>query len=349
MNNYYLFFILITFFYIFNLFLLKNKILLDQIESSKHKKFLVSESVPLSGGIFIFVALVVFVKDLSYLDKLLLSAIFFLGLLSDMQRLKSPIIRLFLQSLLILIILIFNKNYISQTRLHYLDFLIENFFLIKFFFTLLCLLILMNGVNFIDGVNGLSTGYFIVILLNILFLTSNFDFKPNEDLIIIFIFLIVFYIFNVFSKSFLGDGGCYLLSIYFGLYLISFFNTYQYLISPYYICLLLWYPAFENLFSILRRKFFKRSFTTYADNEHLHHFLFKILNKKINKIKVSNSLCGIIINFINFLFIFLGSHFPNNTKILILLIILLICIYLFIYFILKKSDFKQNNKLDPGK
>ena len=171
MNNYYLFFISLIFFYFFNIFLIKNKILLDKIDSSQHKKFLVSESVPLSGGSLIFIAIIFLIEDVTYYNKILLSAVFILGVLSDLQKLKSPIIRLFLQCFIVFIILIFNENYISQTRLFYFDYLIENFFIIKFLFTL-CLLILMNGTNFIDGVNGLSAGYFIIILLNILFISS---------------------------------------------------------------------------------------------------------------------------------------------------------------------------------
>ena len=349
MNNYYLFFIFLIFFYFLNIFLIKNKILLDKIDSSQHKKFLVSEAVPLSGGILIFITIIFLIKDLSYLNKILLSAVFILGLLSDLQRLKSPTIRLFLQFFVVFIILVFNENYISQTRLFYLDYLIENFFIIKFVFTLFCLLILMNGTNFIDGVNGLSSGYFIIILLSILFVSSKLNLNLDENLIILFNFLIIFLIFNLFSRSFMGDGGSYLLSIYFGLYLISFFNNYQNLISPYYVCLLLWYPAFENLFSILRRRFVKQGFTTYADTEHLHHFLFKILNKNIKNIKVCNSLSGLIINSVNFLFIFIGSHYPYNTKILSMLIILLICIYLLFYFILKNLILQKSNNTDFDK
>ena len=122
----------------------------------------------------------------------------------------------------------------------------------------------------------------------------------------------------------------------------GFSNLYQNLISPYYICLLLWYPAFENLFSILRRKFVKRGFSTYADNEHIHHFLFKLLNKNIRIKKLSNSLSGIIINLFNFSFIYIGSNFINNTKILSLIIIFSVCFYLLIYFILKKITINKN-------
>ena len=66
MNNYYLFFISLIFFYFFNIFLINNKILLDKIDSSQHKKFLVSESVPLSGGSLIFIAIIFFGRVLPH-------------------------------------------------------------------------------------------------------------------------------------------------------------------------------------------------------------------------------------------------------------------------------------------
>jgi len=260
LNNNYLIVLLIPAFYILNFFLIKNKILLDQINSSNHKIFLNKDSVPLSGGILIFISLIFFIKEISYFDKILMSFIFFLGLLSDLQKLKSPIIRLLLQFLIISIILINNKLYISQTRLIYVDYFIENYFLFKFFFTVFCLLILINGTNFMDGVNGLSGGYFFIIIINIL-LNSMHNKLPVDhfNLIILIQFLSVFLLFNFFSKSFLGDGGSYLISAYMGIYLISYFNYNQNLISPYYICLLLWYPAFENFFFNNKKKIsFKR-------------------------------------------------------------------------------------------
>jgi UDP-N-acetylmuramyl pentapeptide phosphotransferase/UDP-N-acetylglucosamine-1-phosphate transferase len=50
----------------------------------------------------------------------------------------------------------------------------------------------------------------------------------------------------------MGDSGSYLIAIIIGIYLIKFYEL-NILISPYYIALLLWYPAFENLFSLVRR------------------------------------------------------------------------------------------------
>ena len=54
--------------------------------------------------------------------------------------------------------------------------------------------------------------------------------------------------------------------------------------SPFFIALLFWYPAFENLFSILRRKFYQGKNVKYADNLHLHHLLFNVLKQKIDNL-----------------------------------------------------------------
>jgi len=339
LNNYYLFLLILPLFYFFNNFLIKNKILLDQISTSNHKIFLNKDLVPLSGGILIFISLVFFIKDLSYFDKLLLSFVFFLGLLSDLQKLKSPIIRLALQVLIICTILLNNDVYVQRTALKYIDYLIQNYFILKFCFTVFCLTILINGTNFIDGVNGLSGGYYFIVIVNILLHSINNKLLIDHyNFILLLQFLSVFLLFNFFSKSFMGDSGSYLISIYLGIYLISYANHFQNLISPYYVCLLLWYPAFENLFSILRRKLSKKGFSTYADNEHLHHFLYKFINKKIKNRKLSNSLSGITINSVNFLFIYMGGYFVNSTKPLAFLIILLISLYLLSYFYLKKNN-----------
>ena len=41
------------------------------------------------------------------------------------------------------------------------------------------------------------------------------------------------------------------------------------IVSPYFIAVLLWYPAYENFFSILRKKI-KKTDAFQADNNHFH-------------------------------------------------------------------------------
>ena len=68
--------------------------------------------------------------------------------------------------------------------------------------------------------------------------------------------------------------------------LIKFINN-NTVISPYFVVLLLWYPCFENLFSIVRRLLSNKK-TQQADNYHLHHLIYLFFSKK--KISYSNNL-----------------------------------------------------------
>ena len=101
-------------------------------------------------------------------------------------------------------------------------------------------------------------------------------------------------------------------------------------VSPYFVVLMLWYPAFENLFSIIRRIFNKNLSPDNPDILHLHHLLFNFLNKKLNlKKNFKLSLGSIIINAFNLIIFYLGTHFLCNGK----LILLLVCVatYVFTY------------------
>ena len=61
---------------------------------------------------------------------------------------------------------------------------------------------------------------------------------------------------------------------------IKFIYDNPQIVSPYFIALILWYPAIENLFSIIRRAFSKKNLSS-ADNLHLHHLIYQFLKKKL--------------------------------------------------------------------
>ena len=76
----------------------------------------------------------------------------------------------------------------------------------------------------------------------------------------------------------MGDSGSYALGLMCGYFLIKIYELNQE-ISPYFIILLLWYPCFENLFSIIRKFSFRKS-PINADNNHLHQLVYFYLKKK---------------------------------------------------------------------
>jgi len=188
-----------------------------------------------------------------------------------------------------------------------------------------------------DGVNTLVIGYFLIVILTILHIATNFNLELNFMLIkIILITLSVIFLFNFFGKLFLGDSGSYLVAFILGYLLINFSNTNQE-VSPYFIACMLWYPAYENLFSIMRKIINKNS-PTNADNKHLHQLLFIFIKKKLSySDTILNTLSGLIINFINMLFFIYATYYFDNTQQLIILIIVSILFYnYFYYYFLKK-------------
>ena len=114
--------------------------------------------------------------------------------------------------------------------------------------------------------------------------------------------------YNFLNKTYLGDGGSYILSLIIGYILINFQINEN--VSPYYIALFLWYPAFENLFSILRRIYSKNLRPDKPDLLHLHHLIFEYFNKNYNfNNKFKYSITGLIINFFNLVIFYIGSFF----------------------------------------
>ena len=208
------------------------------------------------------------------------------------------------------------------------------------------LLILINGTNFIDGVNTLVCGYYILIILTVLYvghqnklLIYNFD-----DFYYLFLSLLIIYLFNFYSKVYLGDSGCFLLSFLIGCYLTIFCNNNLNLsrfISPIFILLLLWYPAFENLFSIIRKLITKKN-ASKPDNLHLHQLLFSFLNKKNDKKFINNNtLAGNIINFYNLIIFMIASKFYYHTEYLFYLTAFNLLFYIASYLYLHKQLLKN--------
>ena len=165
----------------------------------------------------------------------------------------------------------------------------------------------------------------------------------SEVFLFLSIILLIFLIFNFFGKSILGDSGSYTLSFLFGFLLIDFFNNNR-SISPYFIALILWYPAFENLFSILRRIFISRKKISSPDTLHLHQLIYLFCSKYLYKrSNYNNTKTGLIILLYNLtVFIFtIKYEFYYDSKALVFLIFFNLAVYLTLYYKLNKLIFKK--------
>jgi len=339
MNFFYIFLILFIFTFFLNSFLIKNNILLDSKKTSIHKSFTQDRNkVSYVGGFIILIACFFFWVEKDYNFIIFSVLIFILGIFSDLGLLKSPFKRFILQSITILSFLILYDTGIESIRIESLDYFLQ-YKVINLFFTTFCILIVINGSNFMDGVNTLTAGYFILILFSLLFIFFNNEIiLLNYSLVIITIIsLLIVFVFNIFGKIYLGDNGAYLIAFIISIILIDESKN-NILISPYYVVNLLWYPAYENLFSIIRKVIQKKS-PSGADNDHLHHLLFSYFKstKSLNK-KYANSLSACTINFFNLVIFCVASLYYSKTNIQILIILISLFFYNFFYFVLKKKN-----------
>lgn len=316
------------------LILKKQNFLKENIHHSSHK-ILVSEnkSPILLGGIYISIAISIFFPIVPLNLNIALLLITFLGILSDKNILPSPKIRLILQILILFFLVYLENLQINDLRFEKINFLLSNNYF-NIFFTVFCLAILLNGSNFLDGLNGLISGYFLIVLVSLLILENLYGNQlliDNNFLILLINILAIFIIFNLFGFVYLGDSGTYAVALLIGVYLIKF-NLYNQLISPYYIAVMLWYPAFENLFTFLRRIFRKKNVSE-ADNYHLHHLLFLFFeSKKIFSKKFLNSGTSLVIILVNMPGLIISNFYATKSSILISILLVNISIYLLAYY-----------------
>jgi UDP-N-acetylmuramyl pentapeptide phosphotransferase/UDP-N-acetylglucosamine-1-phosphate transferase len=320
-------------------FLNKKNFLLDQISSSKHKQLTSKDSsnkIILCGGIIVFINSLFFFNNQLYIIKIFSFFILVIGILSDMNKFESPKFRIISQFFVVLIFLLLNKNLtITDIRIDLFNNYLE-IELISIIFTIFCILILINGSNFLDGLNTLVIGYYILVLTTILIISIKFDLNINSDVCYLIIFLSIIFLLNFFNKIYLGDAGSYLISFLTAYFLLDFVSNNE-SVSPYFISLLLWYPAYENLFTIIRR-FFSKKKVDQADQDHLHQMIYTKL-KAINFInkKYLNTSTGIMINSFNFIIFLLTYKYFFSTQKLIMVIIFNLIIYSLLYFSLKKK------------
>ena len=328
----YLFIIYITFFF------RKKKILSNQTGDT-HQTLVVKDSIPLTGGIFILLGIL---YDLNFYQIIIFPIIFLfiLGILSDLKIIKSPNLKVFFQIVIILSFIYFSNIQIYDTRIEILDHFLENYYFNLFFITF-SILVVINGSNFIDGMNSLTTTYFIIVLgiLFKLYFFQDFNFYI-KDHYMIFGCMLLMAILNFKSKIFLGDSGSYILGFYFSILLIHFYKINPQL-SPFLIILLLWYPCYENLFSILRKFNFKKS-PLLADKNHLHQLIFLFFKKKYRLSNLySNNLTTFFITFFNFLIFIFASMSPTKSEVQVAYIFLGVFLYTISYIKLLKLKAKK--------
>ncbi len=319
LNNltFFLFLIIFGLFFYKYFFLLLKKYNLKILIDDEFKKPQAFHEFPVStcGGIGIFFSFLIsclylfLSNQVVYYEYLSFCTLFFiLGLSDDLKIHLRPKFRLIAMIAFLIILVIFNKFYIQNTGMNFLNRLLE-IDIFALFFICLCFLFIINGSNLIDGYNGLLSIHTLIILINLVFINY---FRGNSDLaFLIFsaILIIIIFLKHNFPNAavFLGDSGSYFLGAFTAISIIktSILNP---SISPFYFCILLFYLFFEVFFSFIRKIAVEKRSPLFPDRKHLHMLIYKYFLKKNNDKLKSNYYVSIILNLV-YLILILPAFF----------------------------------------
>lgn len=267
------------------IFLLNHKYLSKKFHlyDKSNKRKVHKGNISNIGGISIFFSLVVALvanqifyetRPLTYFGVMigLLTLIIILGYVDDKINLNPTSKTIFLAIVFISLAPLYQGFIIHNLEFLTLPNKIINLSKSSIFITFLCFYIFFNTVNFMDGLNGLlssvSIFWTIIVILN----------KPFDLVEISFLTsLIIFMIFNLNKKIFLGNSGSNLIAIFLTLITVKNYNEFKFLKSDEIFFLFL-FPGLDTVRVVVQR-IMNGNNPFHPDKEHLHHLLMKYINK----------------------------------------------------------------------
>jgi UDP-N-acetylmuramyl pentapeptide phosphotransferase/UDP-N-acetylglucosamine-1-phosphate transferase len=157
-------------------------------------------------------------------------------------------------------------------------------------FYILSITSIANGMNLIDGVNGLCGAVALSILIALLFLSYKTGDTVMLSLISNLIILFIPFMVINYPKGliFLGDLGAYSLGLITSMITIILFGRHPEL-SPWGAVLILIFPVIEVLFSVFRRIASGVSISS-PDRNHLHLKLFNFIKSQLRSNRIANAM-----------------------------------------------------------
>lgn len=264
--------------------LLKN--IVDNPDARKLQK----TPVPVLGGIAVFFGIIssLIVTGLFYETSSLfailgvMAVMLYTGTMDDILSL-SPSIRFFIE-ICVVLLLVFCNHY-SLNNFHGLWGIYQISEWIAVPLTVFACVGIINAINLIDGVNGLSSGYCIVtcsVFATVFILTD--DREAASLAVLSAGALIPFFFHNVFgkkSKMFIGDGGTLLMGTIISTFVIGILNSNSVLASkvdsnfgliPFTLAVLA-VPVFDTL-RVMSMRIIRGTSPFHPDRTHLHHLFF---------------------------------------------------------------------------
>ena len=293
--------------------------------------------VPRVGGLlflssFFITFIIIGINYLSLIIPLLFGSliIFIFSFYEDLKQSLSPYFRLIILFMGSFVFVFFSE--LPDINVSLLK-LIKDHEAIKILLFVLSFMLLMNGFNFIDGLNGLSSFNFLSIISSVLYVGYYYKdiFIVNLSALIIVFAIIIFLLNFPFGKIFLGDSGSYIYALFSGALIIYLFQRHSQL-PTLLAMVILSYPITEMLFSIIRKIFLKYS-PLKPDVNHLHHLIFKRLHGNLRFRNNMASLMMLPFCVVPFLLTYFSINYNLNDNFLkfAFYVILYVICYLFLF------------------
>lgn len=236
--------------------------------------------------------------EIEYLNHILicLTPLIFVTFLEDVYNNILPQARLFFIFLSALILL-----WTSGFALPVIDLPIAADFFIQYPVVLIILLTIaitamVNAFNLIDGANGLLLFCFISVLVCLMMMAEFINDIYFIKLCQVFLAILIIQLPFNYPKAriFAGDLGAYTFGFIVAVLVIIFFGTHPEFLT-WQAILILFYPAFELIFTVIRRVQQNKN-PMQADRLHLHQLIFTTLNYYLKKNILSNALTTIVLS-----------------------------------------------------
>ena len=197
------------------------------------------------------------------------------GIFDDIKPIRA-LYKFIVQVIAALIVVIYGRVYF--TEITFLGLRIELNLFMSYFLSTFFILAISNAINFIDGMDGLSSGVSSIYFLTIAIIALILNRLGGLDIVLSLIMLgatLGFLVYNFPpAKIFIGDSGSVFLGFIIAIIALLGYKvaTITSLVIPITILAI---PVFDTVFAILRRLIKHKSIAE-ADKEHFHHQLLKL-------------------------------------------------------------------------
>ena len=248
--------------------------------------------VPVLGGIAVFFGMTVafaaagLIYDVSSMFAMVCVRVImlYIGIMDDIIGL-TPKVRFIFEIIVVLLLVYCNNNCIDNFHGLWGVYGVPRWFAVPL--TVFACVGIINAINLIDGVNGLSSGFSIItsLIFGITFIVTG-DVSSASLAILAIGALIPFFFHNVFgkkSKMFIGDGGTLLMGTIMSVFVINaiksgstiaLFTPANFGVVPFTLALLV-IPVFDTL-RVMTARIVRGTSPFNPDKTHLHHLLLDL-------------------------------------------------------------------------